>query len=355
MRTIPNAPGRRGEGTVDSARQALLRLRPGGGCIHVMIVILFRHWRLLGGYKNSFFSQPPPRLHLGTQLAPLLQASLPRLPALLLSGELEALEKKVPGVLVQLHIPLVEFSNPALGLRLHLYARCTGAVELSEWGDEGQAEGVLEEVLGLPLVLGETKEGHVSQVALGTFEQHGPALVLAHDREVVAAHQAEHNKETHHEPKRGRRTDKASPGSHATLLGLPGAHEGRHAVGELRPVRVQPAAPAGGEAREQPGVPLSRPVAGALLLARVALARSLELDVPDQVAAERGAPGFLDVQEHDHVLPPDVEIHRAAQVPGGEIKPRHEANQRAVLRAVGVRRPGSVRALPGCAATQPRG
>lgn len=72
-------------------------------------------------------------------------------------------------------------------------------------------------------------------------------------------------------------------------------HDGRHAVGELGPVGVQPAAPAGGEAGEEPGLLLSRPVAGALFLTSFAATRLLQANVLHQVPAERGAPRLLDV------------------------------------------------------------
>ena len=114
-------------------------------------------------------------------------------------------------------------------------------------------------------------------------------------------------------------------------------HDGRHTVGELRPVGVQPAAPAGGEAGEEPRLLLAGPVAGALLLAGFAAARLLQPDVLHQVSAERGAPGLLDVQEDDHVAPLDVEIHEAGQVLRGEVEARHEPGQGAVLGGLGVR------------------
>lgn len=146
-----------------------------------------------------------------------------------------------------------------------------------------------------------------------------------------------------------------SSGSPAPLLRLPVAHEGRHAAGELSPVRVQPAAPAGGEPGEQPGVPFARPVTGTLLLARMALARPLQLDVADKVTAERGPPGFLNVEEHYNIIPLDVEIYSAIKVFGGEIKARHESNQSTVLGAVRVSRTGSVHAIPASATSQSRG
>lgn len=52
-------------------------------------------------------------------------------------------------------------------------------------------------------------------------------------------------------------------------------HDGRHAVGELGPVGMQPAAPAGREAGEKPGLFLAWPVTGALFLASFAATRLL--------------------------------------------------------------------------------
>lgn len=102
------------------------------------------------------------------------------------------------------------------------------------------------------------------------------------------------------------------------LLVLLLVEDPRHTVGELGPVGVQAAAPAGGEPGEEPGLLAVRPVAGTLLLARSAVARNLQTDILDQVPTEGSPPRFLDVQEHDHVLPLDLEIDRPLQVPDGE-------------------------------------
>ena len=93
----------------------------------------------------------------------------------------------------------------------------------------------------------------------------------------------------------------------------------RHAVGELGPVGVQAAAPARGEPGEEPGLLAVRPVARTLLLTRSAVAGDLQADILDQVPAERGTTGFLDVQKHDHVLPFDLKIDGPLQVPHREV------------------------------------
>lgn len=92
-----------------------------------------------------------------------------------------------------------------------------------------------------------------------------------------------------------------------------------HAVGELGPVRVQAAAPAGGEAREEPRLLPVGSVARTLLLARSAVARHLQPHVLNQVPTERCPAGLLDVQEHYHVLAFDLEVHGPLQVPDREV------------------------------------
>ena len=103
------------------------------------------------------------------------------------------------------------------------------------------------------------------------------------------------------------------------LLVLLLVEDPRHTVGELGPVGVQAAAPAGGEPGEEPGLLAVRPVAGTLLLARSAVAGDLQADILDQVPPEGSPPRLLDVQKHDHVLPLDLEIDRPLQVPHGEV------------------------------------
>lgn len=120
-------------------------------------------------------------------------------------------------------------------------------------------------------------------------------------------------------------------------------HHGGHTAGELSPVGVQPAAPARGESGEEPGLPLTRPVASAFLLTHAALARLLQLDVAHQVAAESGAPGLLDVQEHDQVIAFDVEVYLAQEVAAGEIVAGHEPGGALILRAVRVPHRGAER------------
>lgn len=97
-------------------------------------------------------------------------------------------------------------------------------------------------------------------------------------------------------------------------------HHRRDTARELGPVRVQTAAPARGKAREEPRLRSTGPVARALLLSGAAVARALQADVAHQVSAERGSSGLLDVQEHDHVVALDVEIHVALEVLAREVE-----------------------------------
>ncbi|KAJ0005568.1 hypothetical protein NQD34_015462, partial [Periophthalmus magnuspinnatus] len=116
---------------------------------------------------------------------------------MLLPGELEALEEQVFGVLVQLHVQVVELLDaPAHGLAQG-YISGTRAVDLSEGGDEAQAERPLKQVLGLALELGQAIEGHVLEVAHGAAEQDVSTLALIHGGQIVAAHQAEVGQHAH--------------------------------------------------------------------------------------------------------------------------------------------------------------
>lgn len=111
-----------------------------------------------------------------------------------------------------------------------------------------------------------------------------------------------------------------SPFALRGALLVPLVHHDGHAARELGPVGVQPAAPARGEAREEPRLGFPGPVAGALPLAGHAVARLLQLDVLDQVASERRAARLLDVEEHHHVVPADVEVDMPVQVPLREVE-----------------------------------
>lgn len=97
-------------------------------------------------------------------------------------------------------------------------------------------------------------------------------------------------------------------------------HYHGHTVGQLGPVCVQPAAPAGGEAGEEPGLLFPRPVTSAFLLPLLAVARLLQANIPHQVSPESGTPGLLDVQKHDHVVAFNVELHVSVQVSLGEVE-----------------------------------
>lgn len=98
---------------------------------------------------------------------------------------------------------------------------------------------------------------------------------------------------------------------------------------------MQPAAPAGREPGEEPGLLFARPVTGALLLAGLAVARLLQTNIPHQVPAESGPAGLLDMQEHDHVVPFDVELHVSVQISLGEVEFGRQL-RRAVIVQVGI-------------------
>ncbi len=101
---------------------------------------------------------------------------------------------------------------------------------------------------------------------------------------------------------------------------VPLAHHHRYAARELSPVRVQAATPAGGEPGEEPRLGFTGPVTGALPLSRHAVARLLQLDVLDQVAPKRRPAGLLNVEEHHHIIPPDVKVNVPVQVALREVK-----------------------------------
>lgn len=124
-------------------------------------------------------------------------------------------------------------------------------------------------------------------------------------------------------------------GMHSPRWSLPGIalaiHHGGHTAGKLGPVGMQPAAPACGESGEEPGLPLTRPVASAFLLTHAAFARLLQLDVSHQVAAKSGTSCLLDVQEHDQVVAVDVEVYLAQEISSAEIVTGHEPGGALIL------------------------
>lgn len=62
---------------------------------------------------------------------------------------------------------------------------------MHEGPDEAQPEGSLKQELGFPLVLCQTKEGHVSQVLLGRLQEKLGPLLLWDSGHVVAADEAQ--------------------------------------------------------------------------------------------------------------------------------------------------------------------
>lgn len=121
-----------------------------------------------------------------------------------------------------------------------------------------------------------------------------------------------------------------SPGRSQLGIALAIHHSG-HAASKFSPVRVQPAAPASGEPGEEPGLPLTRPVASAFLLTHAAFARLLQLDVAHKVAAKSGTSSLLDVQEHDQVIALDIEVYLAQEIAAAEIVTGHEPGGTLIL------------------------
>lgn len=97
---------------------------------------------------------------------------------------------------------------------------------------------------------------------------------------------------------------------------------------------MKAAAPAGGEAREEPRLSLTWSQTGALLLTSVTLARPLQLDISHQVATERRATRFLDVQKDDHIISLDVEVHDVIQLCFREVKSRDKTSKGTVFHHV---------------------
>lgn len=74
---------------------------------------------------------------------------------------------------------------------VQVHTRSSSAVVLHEGPDEAQPECSFEQELGLPLVLRQAKEGHVSQVLLGRLQEELGPLLLWHSGHVVAADEAQ--------------------------------------------------------------------------------------------------------------------------------------------------------------------
>lgn len=82
-----------------------------------------------------------------------------------------------------------------------------------------------------------------------------------------------------------------------------------HAIGELRPIRVQATLPPRGIPAEKPELVIGIwAVAAAFLTPLPALARLLQVQISHQVTSKRRAARLLDVQEHDDVRPLDVKV-----------------------------------------------
>lgn len=96
--------------------------------------------------------------------------------------------EKVARIVVELDVQLIKLLNALYGVVVQVNAGCTCAVVLHKWSDELEVEGALKKVLRFALKLGQTKEGHVTQVFLGRIQQDLSTLLLGDERHVVAAH-----------------------------------------------------------------------------------------------------------------------------------------------------------------------
>lgn len=80
---------------------------------------------------------------------------------------------------------------------VQVHTRGPGAVVLHEGPDEAQPKGSLKQELGLPLVLGQTKECHIPEVLLGRVQEELSPLLLRDRGHVVAAHQTQVGQHAH--------------------------------------------------------------------------------------------------------------------------------------------------------------
>lgn len=122
------------------------------------------------------------------QKFPLLLTLPPRLLMLFLPHKLIPLQKEVFCKAVQLHIQKIESLNTLLDFLIDLYTRGPSGVILGKRRNKVHIEGLLKQILGLPLKLSEAEERHVLQIRFGAFQKDLVSLLFRHDREVVAAY-----------------------------------------------------------------------------------------------------------------------------------------------------------------------
>lgn len=119
----------------------------------------------------------------------LLLTLPPSILMLFLPHELIPLQKEVFRIAVQLHIQKIQPLNTLLDLLIDLYTRGPSGIILGKRRNKVHVEGLLKQVLGLTLKLGEAKERHMLQIGFSTFQKDLVSLLFRHDREVVAANQ----------------------------------------------------------------------------------------------------------------------------------------------------------------------
>lgn len=105
--------------------------------------------------------------------------------------------EKVACIVVELDVQLIKLLNALDGGVVQVDAGRTRAVVLHKRSDELEMEGALEKVLRFALKLGQTKEGHVTQVFLGRLQQDLSTLLLGDERHIVASHKAEVSQHAH--------------------------------------------------------------------------------------------------------------------------------------------------------------
>lgn len=83
---------------------------------------------------------------------------------LFLPHKLIPLQKEIFGIAVQFHIQKIQSFNALLDFLIDLYTRGPSGIILGKGRNEVHVEGLLKQILGLPLKFSEAKECHVLQI-----------------------------------------------------------------------------------------------------------------------------------------------------------------------------------------------
>lgn len=94
----------------------------------------------------------------------LLLTLPPGLLMLFLPHKLIPLQKEIFCIGVQLHIQKIQSLNTFLDFLIDLYTRGSSGIVLGKRRDKVHVEGLLKQILGLPLKLSEAEESHMLQV-----------------------------------------------------------------------------------------------------------------------------------------------------------------------------------------------